>query len=192
MPTFIPGHRRQPAPPAPAAPSPTSRDGAATEPRIPDAAVQARGGLSNDQKANLSILARRAYDRHREVGLADGSFDEWRHAECRAASGGRIGGFREAMQRDYRLLRGHFANLAGDGATAIQDAIHGDSDEADRGQARAILRRECRRRGHAFPEYPASICRTQYKCGLDEASAKQLWSLIYTVRNRKKNQGARS
>jgi hypothetical protein len=178
MRTIIPGQRRDPKAPreiiAPASP----------EPRIDP--PKATGGLSNEQKAKLSIAAKAVYDRHASLGLIDEgvSYDDWRRAECRTATGNRIGGFREARQRDYRLLRGHFANLNGDGATAINDAIHGSPEEADRGQAIAILASECKRRGHAYPEYPAAICRQQYKCPLGEASTKQVWSLIYTVRNR--------
>jgi len=199
MPTVIPGQSRQPAPdrrePVASLPHETRGDAAgggteAASPRIDP--PKARGPLSHNQKAKLAIAARSAFDKHHKAGLIDNgqTFDDWRHAECSAATDGRVGGFREATQRDYRLLRGHFANLNGDGATAIQDAIHGSPDEADLDQARAILRRECRTKGHAYPEYPAAICRQQYKRPLSEASIKQLWSLIYTVRNRKKKPSA--
>ena len=35
-------------------------------------------------------------------------------------------------------------------------------------------------------DYAAAICRRQYKRELGEASAKQLWNLFFTVRNRRK------
>ena len=35
--------------------------------------------------------------------------------------------------------------------------------------------------------YVAAICRAQFKCSLEEASAKQLWCLFFTVTNRKKS-----
>ena len=36
-----------------------------------------------------------------------------------------------------------------------------------------------------LPEsYAAAICRRQYRCALSEASDKQVWCLVYTVRNR--------
>jgi hypothetical protein len=192
MPTVIPGQSVPPAPDrrrASVAGLPQEigdEIAGSVEPAID--APQARGGLSRDQKAKLSIVARKVYDKHKGLCLIDEgvSYDDWRRDECLAATGGRVGGFREARQRDYRHLRGHFANLNGDGATAINDAIHGDPEEADRDQAWAILGRECRRRGHSFPEYPASICATQYRCPIAEASTKQIWSLIYTVRNRRK------
>jgi hypothetical protein len=52
------------------------------------------------------------------------------------------------------------------------------------------LKSECAARGVAI-EYPAKICRVQYKCQLEEASPNQLWQLVFTVRNRRKKTGSR-
>lgn len=197
MRTLIPGQSRQPAPDAVSSPVPgepvamlSPDDGSAAasgvEPRL--AAPQAGGGLSRDQKTKLAIIARRAFDRHSQAGLVDDevSFDEWRHAECLAATDGKVPGLSSASQRYYRLLRGHFALLAGDPETAFRDAVNGSPEQADWEQAWNILKRETADKGLTFPAYPASICQTQYKCPLREATKKQLWSLIYTIRNRKK------
>lgn len=192
MPTVIPGQTPRPSgrpfrePALPTPPAVGGEGAVSAEPRIDP--PRAAGALSARQKTRLALAAKAAYERHLKLGLVDEGVtsDAWRRAECLAATGGRVGGLREAAQRDYRQLRGHFANLNGDGATAIDDAIHGDPAEADRDQAWAILARECRKRGHSFPAYPASICRQKYKRPIGEASTRQLWSLIYTVRNRRK------
>jgi hypothetical protein len=56
-----------------------------------------------------------------------------------------------------------------------------------------ILKANCEERGLKFPDYPGAICRAQNKCGLGGATEKQLWRLVYTVRNRKKKKcGVRS
>ncbi len=149
---------------------------------------KARGELSRKQKARLAMLARRAYDLHLDAGLVDDGAgpDDWRRAEVSAATGGRAGGLREATQRDYRQIRGHFLTLAGEEPeTAFQDAAYGSPEAADREQAAAVLRRETLARDLPHPAYPEKICRQKYKTPLSRASAKQLWSLVYTVRNRR-------
>lgn len=193
MRTLIPGQPRS-ASPAPSSGeplailSPDDGSGAAVgvEPDI--VAPRATGSLSNEQKARLAIIARRAYDAHQKAGLIDDgvSFDDWRHVECIAATKGRVTGFRSATNRDFLQLRGHFALLAGDPLTAFNDSQRDRPEQADWEMAWNILKRETTAKGLAFPDYPAAICRTQYKCPLREASKKQLWSLIYTIRNRKK------
>lgn len=149
---------------------------------------KAKGALSNDQKTKLSILAKRAFDKHKESGLIDDGvrFDDWRHAECVAATKGRVTGFRAATNRDYLQIRGHFALLAGDVVTAFNDSQRDRPEQADWEQAWNILKRETTAKELKFPDYPAAICKQQYKCPLREATQKQLWSLIYTIRNRKK------
>lgn len=193
MRTLIPGQPRKSATPSQApgeplailSPDDGSAAAAGVEPRID--APRATGGLSNDQKTKLAILARRAYDKHKDAGLIDDdvTFDDWRGAECSAATKGRVTGFRSATNRDYRLIRGHFAMLAGEVEIAFHDAVNGDPAQADWEQAWNILARETRAKGLKFPDYPAAICNTQYKCPLRDATKKQLWSLIYTIRNRK-------
>lgn len=195
MRTLIPGQPRKSAAPSPAPGEPVAilspDDGsAAAAGVVPNIdAPRATGGLSNDQKAKLAILARRGYDAHKKAGLIDDdiSFDDWRGIECSAATKGRVTGFRSATNRDYRLIRGHFALLAGEVETAFHDAVNGDPEQADWEQAWNILARETRAKGHAFPAYPASICEQQYKCPLRDATKKQLWSLIYTIRSRKES-----
>lgn len=196
MRTLIPGQPRKstaapsPAPGEPVAilsPDDGSAAAAGVEPQID--APRATAGLSNEQKAQLAILARRAYDKHKEAGLIDDdvTFDAWRGTECIAATRGRVTGFRGATNRDYRQIRGHFALLAGEVETAFHDAVNGTPEQADWEQAWNILSRETMAKGHAFPAYPAAICNQQYKCPLREATKKQLWSLIYTIRSRKES-----
>ena len=46
------------------------------------------------------------------------------------------------------------------------------------------LHEECEKRGLAL-SWPAAICRSKFKCALDEATATQLWQLVFSVRNSK-------
>jgi hypothetical protein len=46
------------------------------------------------------------------------------------------------------------------------------------------LRRDCADRGLSL-DYPAAICRRQYRCALEDASPTQLWQLVFTIRNRR-------
>ena len=38
--------------------------------------------------------------------------------------------------------------------------------------------------GRLSPAYAAVICRTMYRCELDEANEEQLWRLVGTIKNR--------
>lgn len=131
--------------------------------------------LSKEQRQILARLARRAW------GMVGGGqpFDAWRHTECRRACGRRIS---EATQPDFLPLRAHFRYLAGDAAGAFQD--HMRSQDEPRRVALRKLERECSASGLRL-DYPAAICRRQFRCDLADASPKQLWNLVFTVRNRR-------
>jgi hypothetical protein len=136
------------------------------------------GALSKAQKATLCILAREAYDR---VGIHTGDdLAEWRHAEQTAAVG--KASLCDCVQDDFLPLKAHFLNLCGESGRAMNAHIRHQSE--DKRVAMHKLEASCRERGLEMG-YPAAICRTQYKCTLDEASAPQLWRLVYTVRNRR-------
>jgi hypothetical protein len=83
----------------------------------------------------------------------------------------------------YLRLMAHFADLAGDGDSALRLLLrHG---EEPRITAYFKLRQALAERG-LDEGYAAVICRRQYKRELGHASEKQLWNLFYTVRNRRK------
>jgi hypothetical protein len=137
----------------------------------------AGGPLDNTQKARICILARQAHDKLDTYV----PFEDWRQMEQFNAVG--KDSLCDCIQSDYLRLVGHFQHLAGDGRrasrTAAADAF------TDRRIAFHKLEAECAARGLEL-SYPGSICRKQFKCGLDEANSKQLWNLVFTVRNRRK------
>jgi hypothetical protein len=166
-------------------PAPGEEATQAVEPQVENV-PRADQPLSRNQKTKLSILAREAYQKHLETGLIDEDvdFDDWRHEEVREATNGRCQGFRSATQRHFRQIRGHFAMLNGDVSGAFRDAVRDEPAQADWETNWKLLERNCEEKGFAFPEYPAAICRNQFKCAIRDASAKQLFALLCTVRNR--------
>lgn len=157
-------------------------------PTTPNAAERAAGAwshypLSREQKARLAILARRAWDARR-AGNPGLDADTFRREQSIKACGKRI---TEAAQRDYLTLRAHFEDLCGEPDRAMR-TMWGEDNQA----AKVAFRRlciECKQRGLDL-SYPGSICRRQFRCSLQDANAKQLWCLVYTVRNRRKAGGA--
>ena len=145
-------------------------------------------GLSPIQKRDIAIAARRAYDRWPEREAfeainADQSktecFDAWRHVETRKAVG--IESLCECTQAHYARALAHFQRLAGQESVAQ----HTEAKDQDNPRRIALWKlNDALRQRDLAREYAAKICRAQYRCGLDEASAGQLWRLIYTIRNR--------
>lgn len=137
---------------------------------------RAGGPLDNGQKASLCILAKSAY----ELQFTDMDFNIWRRLEQAKACG--KSSLTECTQSDYLLLRGHFERLAGNEGEALRtENKHATQDKA---LAMFKLKEACNEGGVQL-EYAAAICRNQNKCGLEQATYKQLWRLIFTIRNRK-------
>ena len=133
--------------------------------------------IGNGQKARLCILARRAWER----AGAPGDPDEWRRGQQAAACG--KPSLRLATQNDYLLIRARFLDLLGESGAAFEDLVRQQSE--GRRLAWNKLETACKERGLALA-YPDAICRKEYKRGLEDADEKQLWRLVYTVRNRRK------
>lgn len=126
------------------------------------------------------MCARRAYEFQGNLGLVgEASFDEWRHSEVTKACG--KNGLRCCDQDDYAGLKAHFLDAAGASGAAFNWHVRAQS-QGDR-VAMAVLRRECGAAGVKVA-YAAAICLRQFRCTLEDASEKQIWSLVYTVRNR--------
>jgi hypothetical protein len=146
--------------------------------------------LSILQKREIAQLARRAYDAwsEREAFEAINSgqsrtacFEAWRHVEQGKACG--VQSLCACTQAHYGRLVAHFQALGGNAAAATRTLVR-DADN-DRRIARYKLDQALQERG-LREEYAAAICRRQYRCGLDEANTKQLWRLVFTIRNRRK------
>lgn len=131
--------------------------------------------LNKKQRQRLATLARQAW---LKSGREE-TFDAWRHAQAIKACGRRI---TEAGQRDFLPLRAHFRDLIGRSDLALNDLLRAENEPQR--IARHRLQIECQQRRLSLA-YPESICQRQYRCSLAEASAKQLWCLIFTVRNRR-------
>lgn len=132
--------------------------------------------LSHNQKRYLSQLARRAYQAaEREVGTEA----EFRQAEVARACGKR--GLRCCSQDDYKRVEAHFFWLLGEDVKALNAHLRAETEPVR--QAEAVLKRECARFGFDLG-YPAAICQRQFHVPLSEATDRQLWNLVYTVRNR--------
>jgi hypothetical protein len=135
--------------------------------------------LSLKQKRILAMNAREAF---REIpqGDIDGqTFDEWRHSEVQRVCG--KSGFRCCDQDDYAPLMAHFKHLQGEDGAALN--WHVRSSGQPRRVAMAVLMRSIGQAG-ITRGYAEAICRSIFKCGLEEASESQLWKVNSTVRNR--------
>lgn len=131
--------------------------------------------LTREQKARLSILARDAFAKS-----GSGNADSWRREVAIRACGRRIS---EAAQRDYLPLKAAFQDLAGESGRALETLLRAESEPQRVAMHR--LTQECGKRGLRLA-YPEAICRRQYHCALSEATPRQLWNLLYTVRSRRK------
>lgn len=139
-----------------------------------DYAPDATSPLTKNQKWRLSELARKAWiNRGRPGKEAD-----FRREEAIAACGMRISA---ATQRQWAALKAHFQDMAGQPGPAFRTLIR------DNGNAKRVamhkLEQACRQQNLALG-YAAAICRTQNRCELADASAPQIWRLVFTINNR--------
>jgi hypothetical protein len=148
--------------------------------------------LTNPQKAALVLLAAHAYRvRHDLTSHGEGTtglppaWADWRRDVAIRACGLPIS---QAPAQAWDILRAAYLDLAGESGHAYHQLARNPGDNRAR-QAMWLLLRETQRAGLA-PEYPAAICRTQYKCALADATADQLFRLLYTIRNRARSRRA--
>lgn len=132
--------------------------------------------LSRTQKTRLSILARKASDMQH---IDRQEFADWRHEVAIRACGKRIS---EASQCHWADLKAAFQAEAGQDGKALNTHIYAADNK--RRVALHKLTKAMAEKG-LNPSYAESICHTQFKVPLAEASAKQLWCLFFTIQNRK-------
>jgi hypothetical protein len=137
-----------------------------------------RKQLSRPQITALVILAKKAWTKHRVVNPDAPAFEDWRVEECRKACGARLS---EAQQKDFSAIKSHFANIAGQSGKAFDSAMRSGTEKER--IAHAVLKKDCAKAGVEL-SYASHICWAQFKCKLEDATAKQLWCLVFTVRNR--------
>lgn len=143
--------------------------------------MPAAGLLTSAQRQGLAQLARRAWAKARERGGAAEDFDTWRHDQVQQVTG--QPGLRALTQQHFRRVRGHFLYLVGNDVAALRDIVASETEGSR--QTLFILARECQNAGLPLA-YPTAIARNKFhNSNLDELTEKQLWMLIYTVRNRR-------
>lgn len=132
--------------------------------------------LSTKQKKYLAQLARQAF---KVRGTPGADFDAWRHDEVAKAVG--KAGLRCCSQLDYKAVQAHFLDMTGRSGQAMTALVQHQSEP--RRQAEAVLLRELTNAGLHL-NYANSICNAQFKCTLFDATEKQIWCIVYTIRNR--------
>ena len=159
-------------------------------------AGQGAGGLTKKQIIALATMARKAYAAQSSLGLADAfkDFDTWRkgvlyHLTERTTQKD-LTSFKKITQREYSTVFKRFAELAMMSETAARCKSE-EEDEAAR--ARHILYKTMEEEAVNFDggfngalRYASKVCADQYGCICDKATAKQIWRVIYTIKNRAK------
>lgn len=140
--------------------------------------------FSNQQKAYISGLARKAWLLLKQNGATDESEKDYRGRESIAAVGRRVS---EALNGDFETLEAHFLANAGKTGRAFQVAMSAESKGAR--QARFKIKQLLGK--HQITEaYASAICRDKFKTTLEAASEKQLWSIYFDCeRGMKARQG---
>lgn len=155
---------------------PISGAGHAQEAACPDVGWKP---LSKTQKGRLSMLAATAYAAQ-GIGPAD-ALAEWRRDTAIRACGMRIS---EATQANWADLKSAFLDLAGKPEKSFACQMR----EGDNKRRIALhkLAAALAEKG-LQPSYAQAICRNQFKVPLEEANAKQVWCLFFTIKNRRKS-----
>ena len=168
-----------------------------------DKAVRAQGGavVKPHQVKAMILAARRAYSEQAKAGLVDDGvgFDAWRRATLHDVTGpASPDSFRAVTQRDYAAVLAYFGELAGDRPGRARPS--GQSElRADDEQARALWSlnlvegevagmlggRDGARR------YADALFLKIHKTNRYAATARQVWAVIFTLRNRAQKRAQR-
>jgi hypothetical protein len=150
--------------------------------------------INSEQRRELAILARRAFERLYDAGDISEStdFDAWRHQQSIQAV--ERPGLRDCRQEDYGQLKGWFLRLLGQPAMADRMQVRADLEP--RRVALFKLRQECQAVADVIgnaESYVAAIARVRFKVSdLKELGEKQLWILLFDLRRnaqRRRKQG---
>jgi hypothetical protein len=157
-------------------------------------AVQAQGAffLHKEQVRELILEANAAHRKQKELGLTDMNFDDWRKTTlwdivCKAS-------FRTVNQTEFNKVMDGFMVLSGKRQAHINCSKAKHEDETRRAIWR--LKEECKEFASAFGgedgamRYANSLMEKIHKVKLADASAKQVWQVIFTLRSRAKKHAA--
>lgn len=151
--------------------------------------------VSKEEIKRLILEAQCAWRMQCQVGLCDEEFDAWRHAALYDAV--RKTSFRAVGQAEFGKALGYFEKLAGRepntrwGHTNHAIAQRESGPEGDRRRAEYKLRETAEQVAGAFgdePEqalaYACVLLKTIHHTDLPRATAKQIWQVAFTLRNR--------
>jgi hypothetical protein len=150
--------------------------------------------LSREQKRELAILARRAFNKLYDSGTISESteFDAWRHQMTVQVC--ERDGLRQARNEDYLTLQGHFLGLLGQSAMAQRRNTQAQLEP--RRWALAKLRTECEAAADVIDrawEYASSISSGRFKTAqIDELGEKQIWMLVFDIRRNAQRRRAKA
>ena len=137
-------------------------------------AGQSNQTLNKEQVRDLILSAQKAYHVQQKLGLADEAFDIWRKAALHDASAG-------------------FGDSTGMANAGILVCLPEEAGEPPRQADEAgslDLDNECQRQAEAFGSYEGARVYAETLLGrihrttVTGATAKQLWQVMFTVRNR--------
>ena len=156
-------------------------------------AVRAQGGavVKPHQVKAMILAAHRAYSEQAKLGLVDDGvdFDAWRRATLHDVVGAAApSSFRAVTQRDYLAVMAYFLELAG------EDSKRTTASGADeRRRALWALNLEEGRLEDDFGgregarRYADALFAKIHQTDRLAANARQVWAVIFTLRNRAKN-----
>lgn len=158
-----------------------------------DRAVRAQGGavVKPHQVKAMVLAARRAYKVQSDAGLVDDGvdFDSWRRATLHDVVGAAApDSFRAVTQRDYAAVVEYFGRLAGD-RPAGNDSKRTTASDAERRALWALNLEEGKVAGtlggrEGARRYADALFRKIHKTDRYGATARQVWAVIFTLRNR--------
>ncbi|MGN0832598.1 MAG: hypothetical protein ACI4RD_02970 [Kiritimatiellia bacterium] len=162
-----------------------------------DKAVRAQGGavVKPHQVKAMVLAARRAYIEQAKLGLVDDGvgFDAWRRATLHDIVGAAApSSFRAVTQRDYAGVMRYFGELAGDrpGDGARRAAAPDERTADEWRRALWALSLEEERLQEAFGgregarKYADALFAKIHRTDRLGATARQVWAVIFTLRNR--------
>ena len=162
-----------------------------------ETAVQAQGAgvVSRAQVVELLRVANVAWKAQKAAGLTDDDFDTWRGGTLFDAV--QLSSFRSVRQSEFNVVLALFHKLAGNTIAAMAAEGAGGADDQRR-RAAFALKAEIAKCADVLggvvgaTRYAEAIARSKYRASLETLSAKQVWCVFFTIRNRanKKRQEA--
>lgn len=152
-------------------------------------AGQAGGIVTKDQVRDLILAATAAHKVQAKLGLAEEPFNVWRKAALHDACGRQS--FRDVRQSEYGKVLKYLLLLAGK-HPAQRPAATKSKSQDEAGRARWALDGECTKLADAFGSengariYAETLLGKIHKTTWHGATAKQLWQVLFTLRNRAK------